>query len=62
MIYDDGSIYTGHTVDGVPAGDGKLQYSDGSSFRGRVNGNLLDGSGVFKKHGAKYDGAPSIVL
>ena len=55
--YEDGSVYTGPTYDGVPSGHGRLESASGRFYKGDFFEGKRHGSGVeFGDDGHSYDG------
>lgn len=57
LIYDDGSVYTGHTINKLRHGFGKLTYQDGSVYEGFFKSDKFHGEGTYIHHnGDTYSG------
>jgi hypothetical protein len=57
LRYEDGSVYDGELVDGLPHGHGKLTAYFGATFQGSWNRGMLQGEGEFlSSSGHEYRG------
>lgn len=57
LMYDDGSVYTGHTFERLRHGFGKLTFPDGSVYEGNFECDKFHGDGTYiHSNGDVYNG------
>ena len=57
MVDEEGNRYLGEVVDGVRAGQGRYEWTNGNIYEGTFENNEISGSGVFTwPDGRRYEG------
>ena len=57
MIFDNGSSYKGHCINGMMEGEGVYKWKDGRVYMGHYKNNLINGFGTYSwPYGQKYVG------
>lgn len=54
--YDDGSVYTGETIDNIRQGQGRLEFANGEFYDGQFDNDQMNGVGKYVASDLEYEG------